>query len=481
MAESKNKILSAGIGYTVGNYLLKGLSFFTIPIFARILTKTDYGIVNTFYAYESILYVLIGFAIHSSFKNARYRYGLAKEQNAESVDYQTYVSNAYMLICFSAVVWFVLVFLLRRVLAGALELTPSLLLLLVLNSAANAVVVAYNTNVGLFYEYKKFLQVSFFNAIGNILLSLFLIIKIYPHDRYMGRIIGTVFPILIAAVIIVVSQMRRNKPENMRATMKWGLKYSLPIVPHGISQIILSSFDRLMITKMISATATGLYSFSYNIFVIVQVTAASIDNVWGPWFYNKRHENDLRSITKYSSIYTFFLAVFCVVIMLLSPELILILGGVKYKETVYCVIPVVAGGFFTMLYNIPASVEYFYEKTSYIAVATTTAAVLNIVLNYVFIHRFGYIAAAYTTLVTYCLYYVFHFYMAYRIEKKSLFSGTVILVASVIVSIGAVVAIWFISQLWIRWTIAVVVMGLFVLAEERKVGIIISFIKTRKA
>ena len=475
-----NKVLKAGIGYTIGNYLLKGLSFFTIPIFARLLTTEDYGLVNTFGAYESILFVLIGLAIHSSFKNARYKYGLVLGGSDNRSDYETYVSNAYSFICFSAVVWFILVFLFRDKLSGLLGLAPCLLLLLVLYSSANALVVAYNTHVGISFEYKKFLKVAFSNAIGNIIISLFLILGVFSDKRYMGRIIGTVLPVLIAGTGIAIFQFRRRKPQNIAPMMKWGLKYSLPIVPHGISQIILSSFDRLMITRMISATATGLYSFAYNIFVIIQVTAGFIDSVWGPWFYSKRREDDLKSIKKYSSIYTVFLAAFCVVIMLASPELISILGGKKYSDSVYCVIPIVAGGFFTMLYNIPASVEYYYEKTSYIASATTVAAALNIGLNYIFINRYGYIAAAYTTFFTYLLYYLFHFYMAYRIEQKNIFNGTVIVLASACTVLGAVITILCLSHMWIRWGLSIVIMGLFLLLEEKREGIILEFLRSRK-
>ena len=68
----KNKYLKAGFGYTIGNYLLKGLSFLTMPIFARLLTTAEYGEYGTFLSYEGMLFVVIGFAIHSSYKNAYY-------------------------------------------------------------------------------------------------------------------------------------------------------------------------------------------------------------------------------------------------------------------------------------------------------------------------------------------------------------------------------------------------------------------------
>ena len=41
-----NKVLQAGMGYTIGNYLLKGINLITLPIFARLMNKTDYPFDN---------------------------------------------------------------------------------------------------------------------------------------------------------------------------------------------------------------------------------------------------------------------------------------------------------------------------------------------------------------------------------------------------------------------------------------------------
>ena len=38
-----NRVIKAGIGYTVGNYLLKGINFLTVPIFTRLMSTVDYG------------------------------------------------------------------------------------------------------------------------------------------------------------------------------------------------------------------------------------------------------------------------------------------------------------------------------------------------------------------------------------------------------------------------------------------------------
>ena len=46
-----SKVVKAGAGYIVGNYMLKGLSFLTIPIFSRLMSTSDYGLYNMFLAF----------------------------------------------------------------------------------------------------------------------------------------------------------------------------------------------------------------------------------------------------------------------------------------------------------------------------------------------------------------------------------------------------------------------------------------------
>ena len=73
MGLKSNKVIKAGLGYTIGNYFLRGLGFITVPIFARILTEEDFGIYNNFMAYEGIIYLLICLALHTCIKNAKYQ------------------------------------------------------------------------------------------------------------------------------------------------------------------------------------------------------------------------------------------------------------------------------------------------------------------------------------------------------------------------------------------------------------------------
>ena len=72
--EGKNTALKAGLGYTIGNVLVKGINFLTIPLFSRLLTPAEFGVYNVFLSYDSILTVLVGFAMATSVKSAHYEF-----------------------------------------------------------------------------------------------------------------------------------------------------------------------------------------------------------------------------------------------------------------------------------------------------------------------------------------------------------------------------------------------------------------------
>ena len=65
-----NKYIKSGFWYIIGNLLIKGISFFTLPIFTRLLGTADFGKFNLFMSYENILNVIVGLGIAGTIKTA---------------------------------------------------------------------------------------------------------------------------------------------------------------------------------------------------------------------------------------------------------------------------------------------------------------------------------------------------------------------------------------------------------------------------
>lgn len=467
-----SKVIRAGVGYTIGNYLLKGLNFFTIPIFAYLLTPSDYGKYNIFISYENILFIILGIGIHTSYKSARYKYKYVYENAEKGKDYKTYVSTTMLMLLVNSLICIIICNIFTNTIQKYIGLDRISINLLILQSLSTALFQCFNADIALEYKFKNFLRVSALNAIGNICLSIILICFVFTDNKYMGRILGTTIPMTFLAVCIVVRYFYISRPKNAKYFLKWGIKYSVPIVPHGIGQVILSQFDRIMIERLVSASASGIYSFAYNINIILNVTTQSLDNVWNPWFFEKMHKKEYDDIKEISSVYITGMSFFVGMLLMVSPELVLLLGSKKYEDAIYCVIPIVVSGYFAFLYTIPSGVEYFYEKTKYIAIGTIGAAVLNIILNTIYIYKFGYIAAAYTTLFTYMLYFVFHYLLSMHMHGSALFSNKVVIGNVVTVLLYMVVAIICLNNILIRWFIACGLGIILIVISEKKFGIL---------
>lgn len=466
------KALKAGIGYTIGNILVKGISFLSIPIFARLLTVTDYGIYNTFSSYVSILSVIIGFALHVSIKNANIDY---KKKINE------YCSSISLLILFNTVFLIIISFIGRREISSFLALEHDYFtILIVIESFGMMMITFYNSVLAIEYRYKEYLGVSLVFSVMGILLSVIFVVFLFPEQKYLGRILGTLISAVIIGLYIFYALYRLNKPTINIEYWKYGLKISLPIIPHGLSQIVLAQFDRLMIKKLTGSYDAGIYSFAYNIGTIFQVVVNSLDTAWAQWFFDQMYEKKYNKIKKVANLYAGLVAFFAWGLMLISPELITIMGGAKYNDSKYVALPIVLAMFYSYMYYFPSSVEYYYKKTKIIAVGTMIAASLNIILNAIFIPQYGYIAAAYTTVACYLVYYIMHMFFAYKIHGKNIFDNFI----HISILIGLTVAMFFcqliIDNVLLRYFVLGISIALFLIVVLKNKTKVLSMLSSNK-
>ncbi|MFH5809989.1 oligosaccharide flippase family protein [Lactiplantibacillus plantarum] len=465
--EKSVKVIKAGLGYTIGNYLIKGLSFLTLPLFTRLMDTSSYGIYNSFSAYSSLFFVLVGFAIHSSYRNAKLKYHPLEK-------YYSYISSTMILVLLGLLIWGILCIPFGKYIGNLLGLSKTMVYVLVLYSFSLAVITCFNSYSSVEYKYKAFLLIAGANAVVSIVLSILLILFVFKKRTYMGRTLGTAIPSVLISVLIIGYFFKVATPpkKNIKPFLRWGVRYSLPIIPHGISQLVLAQFDRIMILQMIGSAVAGVYSFAYNIFSIVTVTTTSLDNVWSTWLYEQLHSKNNRAIKKYSSIYALGILIYLILLMLISPELVKLLGPSAYAHSVYAVVPLITGGYFSFLYTLPATIEYYYEKTAFIMIGTILAAVLNIVLNLIFLIKYSYVAAAYTTLITYIAYFVLHYFIAKSIVGKSLFSTKLLSLLSLIVIIMNFFVLVTLKMVIIRWILAILIFVVAMFVEEKYLGLI---------
>ncbi len=143
----------------------------------------------------------------------------------------------------------------------------------------------------------------------------------------------------------------------------------------------------------------------------------------------------------------------------------------------YVMPPVSAGCICQFLYTMFVNIEQFMKKTVGMAVASTSAAVLNLVLNLWLIPKFGYIAAAYTTLASYFWLLVFHMILVRRMRLGKIYDYKFILgiVGAVLVFTAAVNYFYF--NFTLRILLMAVYAGIFLFVLYRNRQVLLGFLK----
>lgn len=325
-------------------------------------------------------------------------------------------------------------------------------MLMVLEALGNSLLSLYNCALAIDFRYKEYLALSFFYSFGSVALSIALITAAYsPETSYVGRIIGSVVPLALISLYIILRSFISAKPKISKTYWKYGLAISLPLIPHGLSQILLNQCDRIMIKNMVGDSEAGLYSLAYNIATLFFVLITSVDTAWTPWFYERMNQGDEAGIRRNTAVYTIAMSVVSVLIFLGGPFLVTVMGNADYYSSRWLIIPLIYSMFFSFLYTMPVAVEYYYKKTKLVASATIASAVLNVALNYVCIKAFGYQAAAYTTVFCHLAYFLFHLFFAKKIMGRFVFHIKAIVLCTVGVTAAAVLCMVFLDPILAFW------------------------------
>ena len=398
-----------------------------------------------------IMTVLAGFTLHTSVRNAKLDY----------VDLTgSYCSSVILLVIGNSLLLLALSLVFAAPLARSLSLEqPYLPALIVLESFGMAMLTFYNSVLSVDYKYKEYLVLSLVYAVAGIGGSVLLILTLCRGQGYLGRILGTLIPAVLVGIYVVIRLWRKDRPRISREYWRYGMAISLPTVPHGLSQLLLNQFDRIMIKSIIGSTEAGLYSFAYNVGMIFQVITNSMDTAWAPWFFEKMKAKEYPAIRRAASAYVVFVSIGAMALALISPEVILIAGGSKYSDSRYVTMPIVLSMYYAFLYTLPSSVEYYYKKTKLIALGTMLAAGMNILLNAVFIPAFGYVAAAYTTVACYLLYYLLHVAFSWWVHKGMVYDILQQFLWLGVVSVVSLVTVALTDLFWVRMGLLAALLG----------------------
>ena len=303
------------------------------------------------------------------------------------------------------------------------------------------------------------------------------------EEKGYARILSCVLVNVCFGSSLFVYNLKKGKKIFVPKYAKFAIAFNLPLLLHYFSQYILDQFDRIMIQKMVSVAAAGLYGVAYNAGLIMKIVTTNVNNALVPWQYDKLEKKKLKELDDVMFLVLIFVAVCSVAFSAVAPEMMKILADEKYYEAVYVIPPVALGMFFNFMYVLFANVEFFYDQNKFTMFISMAGALLNIGFNYVGIKLFGYIAAAYTTLFCYVIFALGHYiYMTISVKKaigvSTVFRSGRLLILSISVLVTGIVVIFLYDKVVVRYAI-ILMIGIFALIKKENIKKVFKTIKKK--
>ena len=424
------------IVYGLGGVVAKAIGFFMIPFYTHYLSPSDYGLLEILDLSMSLVGMLLHMGIAPSLLRS---YALSKTLE----DQRKVVSTGFLFGTASGLLTFFAAAPLIRPTSVLLfgPKIPSTYLLL----AFGSFVLSYMTSMP--RTYLRALEASgTLTAIetGSLAVTLGLNIYFIAFLRLgpVGILLSSAIVNSILAVGLSAWTLGRAGIRFSSGRLKDMVSFGLPLIWANVAMFALNFSDRFFLQHLRSLAEVGVYAIGYKFaFMINYLLIQPFFAMWQARMYRVYQQPGHEKIfSQIFVLYSFLLIYTSLFLSLLSPEIVRLMAGSRFASSQE-IIPVVslAYVFYGIGYYLQLAM-FLKEKTGAIGMIGVSAAIVNLILNYVLIQRFGMMGAAWATVIGFAMIAVCSYWFSERVMPLRLGVGRVAIglaAAVVLYAVGA--------------------------------------------
>lgn len=394
------------IAFTACSILQRCLSFITLPLFTRLLTPTQYGQFTIYSSWIGILSLLLTLNLaYGSFSTAMVKYEDRRDEYISSIQG----------ICLLLTALFLAIYLpLRNYFNALFELPTFLVLVMVLEVLAATSIELWSGKKRFEFKYKSVVaQVLLVSLLSPIFAYL---LVCGTQEKGYARILGYASVNILVGGFIFIVNLMKGKKLYCEEFWKYAFAFNIPLLAYYLSQSIFNQSDRIMISHISGTDKAAMYGVAYNLAMMLTFVLNAINASYVPWFYGRIKEQKQRDNQVISLLLSGMMALLLLAVIWYAPEIILIMAGRQYQEAIWAVAPVSMSLLLLFYAQLFINVAFYYEEKKALVNASIGAALVNIILNALLIPSCGFVAAGYTTLLSYLIFA----YANYRAMRKIL-------------------------------------------------------------
>ena len=442
----------ASIWFAICTVLQKGISLITTPIFTRIMSTSEYGVYSVYQSWYMIISTIATLHLAAGV----YNNGLLKYED----DRKRFTSSMLGLSgCATFILFLVYIFGIdywNKILGLSTPIMLAMFVELIFVPAYSF----WAAEQRFTFKYRALILVTLFISVASPVLGIVAVLN--SVNRAQARIFSYVFIQVIVGLSLYIVTLLRGKKLYVAKYWKYALVFNLPLIPHYLSRNILNQADRIMIQNMVGSSEAGIYSIAYTISMMMSIVTTAINASYTPYTYQSIKKNRFDNLRKNTSVLLVVSCAICFCVIAFGPEVIRIIASPEYYEARWIVPTVASASFFIFATGFYGNVLFYYEKTKFIMVPSIVAAPFNIGLNYMAIPLFGYIAAAYTTLICQIVmmiaYYVFYRVQLRKANIDKIYDDKLLLATSLVIILFSIGITIVYDNIIVRYSVIVLIL-----------------------
>lgn len=459
--EKLGRPAKAAIWYTFCNILQKGVAFLVVPVYIRFLTAAEFGKYAVFNSWINILIIFATLNLYCGvFTKAMVDYPDDRDRYTSSMQGLSTILTSLLFVVYliSPALW-----------NRTFDMDPKTSMMMFLYFLSFSAFSFWGVRQRVEYKYKRMVLVTIVLTLLTPAISL-LLLK-YTTLKENAVIWGFLTANILVGIIFYFYQFFAGRCFYHKRYWLNAIKYNIPLIPHYLSLIVLGQSDRIMIKELCGEAESGIYTLAYQVSIAMNLITNAVNQAIVPWIYEKLKKRDYLPISDLSLNLCYFIGGLTVLLMLIAPEIIKILGTKEYYLAVWIVPTVAMSGYYTFCYNLFSTAEFYFSATKYVMIASITGSLMNIFLNAVFIPKFGFIAAGYTTLISYFALMLMHYTFMKKICSDNnidyeLFNSKKLGISMIFLFLIMLICLWSYNYVYIRYSI--IIATLFIFAGLRK-------------
>jgi len=382
--------------YGIGIVLSRLIGFLMIPIYTRVLSPADYGIIETIVRVVDVVGLVLALGLASAFM----RYF---NEAAEGVDRRRLVSTCMLLVlAATAVSLVVLVPASPWVTEAAFgdrenELYVRLALIGMLLATISNVPLTLLRAEGRPW---RFTVISTAQLVLALVLNIVLLVVL--RLGVLGAVLSTLINAAVWSLVLGVELFWKYGIRFDRGWARRLLIFGVPLVPASISQFVLHFSDRFFLTRFATIEDLGLYSLAYRFAMLATMLYGMLDQAWWPWAFRVAREPDARqNLADGVALMLVASTVFVTGVILFSKPVIGIMASAEFASASRYVPPLtLAYWLFSTVAPMSVGLQ-LAERTGLVAVANGIAAVVCIGLSFWIIPVYGVAGAIAVTIASF--------------------------------------------------------------------------------